>query len=99
MKPNNVPYPVMASVYAVVSCRTYILPRPRRMMRSTPLRRKYLQDVRSEEHTSELQSPDHIVCRLLLEKKNRLSRAGLIGCRHSDVTSYCSRRAPPVYPI
>src|SRR5207244_10768025 len=25
---------------------------------------------RSEEHTSELQSPDHIVCRLLLEKKN-----------------------------
>src|SRR5207244_13127839 len=24
--------------------------------------------VRSEEHTSELQSPDHIVCRLLLEK-------------------------------
>src|SRR5438552_5948654 len=25
-------------------------------------------DVRSEEHTSELQSPDHLVCRLLLEK-------------------------------
>src|SRR5947208_13538162 len=29
------------------------------------------QHVRSEEHTSELQSPDHLVCRLLLEKKNR----------------------------
>src|SRR5258708_14666794 len=27
------------------------------------------QDARSEEHTSELQSPDHLVCRLLLEKK------------------------------
>src|SRR5258708_11461235 len=26
--------------------------------------------VRSEEHTSELQSPDHLVCRLLLEKIN-----------------------------
>src|SRR5258708_12476367 len=26
---------------------------------------------RSEEHTSELQSPDHLVCRLLLEKKQR----------------------------
>src|SRR5258708_4980460 len=26
-------------------------------------------DTRSEEHTSELQSPDHLVCRLLLEKK------------------------------
>src|SRR5438552_18281526 len=25
--------------------------------------------IRSEEHTSELQSPDHLVCRLLLEKK------------------------------
>src|SRR5258708_29499578 len=25
--------------------------------------------VRSEEHTSELQSPDHLVCRLLLQKK------------------------------
>src|SRR5258708_26832262 len=27
--------------------------------------------ARSEEHTSELQSPDHLVCRLLLEKKKR----------------------------
>src|SRR5258708_20576947 len=27
--------------------------------------------LRSEEHTSELQSPDHLVCRLLLEKKKR----------------------------
>src|SRR5207244_5177630 len=29
-------------------------------------------DVRSEEHTSELQSPDHLVCRLLLEKKKQI---------------------------
>src|SRR5258708_29821379 len=28
---------------------------------------------RSEEHTSELQSPDHLVCRLLLEKKKKTS--------------------------
>src|SRR5690348_17990814 len=28
---------------------------------------------RSEEHTSELQSPVHLVCRLLLEKKNKLN--------------------------
>src|SRR5260364_6534 len=27
--------------------------------------------ARSEEHTSELQSPDHLVCRLLLEKKTQ----------------------------
>src|SRR5258708_14341503 len=30
-----------------------------------------LANRRSEEHTSELQSPDHLVCRLLLEKKKR----------------------------
>src|SRR5947208_13307581 len=28
--------------------------------------------TRSEEHTSELQSPDHLVCRLLLEKKKKI---------------------------
>src|SRR6266581_5290945 len=28
---------------------------------------------RSEEHTSELQSPVHLVCRLLLEKKNKIT--------------------------
>src|SRR5258708_18636664 len=30
-----------------------------------------LRTPRSEEHTSELQSPDHLVCRLLLEKKKK----------------------------
>src|SRR5258708_11996535 len=38
------------------------------------LHQRRLQDenrqLRSEEHTSELQSPDHLVCRLLLQKKN-----------------------------
>src|SRR5258707_12086001 len=29
-------------------------------------------DIRSEEHTSELQSRQYLVCRLLLEKKNKL---------------------------
>src|SRR5258708_30323046 len=31
----------------------------------------FLKTLRSEEHTSELQSPDHLVCRLLLEKKKK----------------------------
>src|SRR5437762_3740880 len=31
--------------------------------------------ARSEEHTSELQSPMYLVCRLLLEKKKRLGRS------------------------
>src|SRR5437764_10618072 len=31
-------------------------------------------DLRSEEHTSELQSPMYLVCRLLLEKKKKKKR-------------------------
>src|SRR5690348_18201388 len=34
-------------------------------------RRVFLAGLRSEEHTSELQSPVHLVCRLLLEKKKK----------------------------
>src|SRR5438876_6580720 len=45
--------------------------------------------ARSEEHTSELQSPVHLVCRLLLEKKKKtvegykLITARTLQCRHS----------------
>src|SRR5258708_10596931 len=38
--------------------------------------------TRSEEHTSELQSPDHLVCRLLLEKKKTKILA-----RHTDMST------------
>src|SRR2546426_7035807 len=37
------------------------------------LERRALHDGRSEEHTSELQSPCNLVCRLLLEKKKKKS--------------------------
>src|SRR5438309_2908077 len=40
---------------------------------------------RSEEHTSELQSQFHIVCRLLLEKKKHLPRRH---CRYQALTPY-----------
>src|SRR5438552_4905852 len=40
--------------------------------------------VRSEEHTSELQSPDHLVCRLLLEKKKKNKKQHNI--KHSKPT-------------
>src|SRR5438552_11581127 len=35
---------------------------------------------RSEEHTSELQSPDHLVCRLLLEKKKKVQGSHAVTC-------------------
>src|SRR5258708_15533941 len=37
--------------------------------------------ARSEEHTSELQSPDHLVCRLLLEKKKQQKQQLSPSCR------------------
>src|SRR5258708_29688247 len=43
----------------------------RRIENSMVERLETYANIRSEEHTSELQSPDHLVCRLLLEKKNR----------------------------
>src|SRR5690554_7703990 len=39
-----------------------------------PLTQPESRNRRSEEHTSELQSRPHLVCRLLLEKKNRFER-------------------------
>src|SRR5258708_30001608 len=41
-------------------------------------------NARSEEHTSELQSPDHLVCRLLLEKKKKIKNYYL----ESKITTY-----------
>src|SRR2546427_8574864 len=44
-----------------------------------------LKAIRSEEHTSELQSQSNIVCRLLLEKKNR--KTGPKGPRKNNTTT------------
>src|SRR2546426_1779884 len=41
-----------------------------------PQQPERLEGIRSEEHTSELQSPCNLVCRLLLEKKNKGHLAG-----------------------
>src|SRR3989442_2632881 len=43
---------------------------------------------RSEEHTSELQSRPHLVCRLLLEKKKR---KGFVFCLLQSTVLSCSR--------
>src|SRR6202453_2332231 len=42
-------------------------------------------ESRSEEHTSELQSPIHLVCRLLLEKKKNMSNLNITSY---NITSY-----------
>src|SRR2546429_3894291 len=60
-----------------------------------------LPDSRSEEHTSELQSRLHLVCRLLLEKKknnkNKLHNDLSIDLRHSLLTVRCRRSTYTAY--
>src|SRR5258708_28710677 len=61
----------LAQVSATALASTVMFPAcdpPMPVLTTTELR---VSATRSEEHTSELQSPDHLVCRLLLEKKNR----------------------------
>src|SRR5258708_8693323 len=62
------------------------------------------QKRRSEEHTSELQSPDHLVCRLLLEKKKfgcqlppleRALRLGLLALGRFRISIGPTRDHPP----
>src|SRR5258708_12733875 len=51
--------------------------------------------ARSEEHTSELQSPDHLVCRLLLEKKKKRislgSGIGVVAIEPTDSAAAATR--------
>src|SRR5258708_2707437 len=59
---------------------------------------------RSEEHTSELQSPDHLVCRLLLEKKNTTkSKSNTAKNSTTDNTTphycYCMKTHHPESPL
>src|SRR5258708_13587595 len=54
---------------ASFSSESFEIGRPNERLEITLLRR-------SEEHTSELQSPDHLVCRLLLEKKKQKETKG-----------------------
>src|SRR5258708_26208231 len=56
---------------------------------------------RSEEHTSELQSPDHLVCRLLLEKKKKnprlhsaAPRANLLHVQNAGLALHRRRKQP-----
>src|SRR5256885_2821015 len=54
--------------------------------------------LRSEEHTSELQSPCNLVCRLLLEKKKQaLERAQVLG--HGEAVDIEQRLSAPVRVI
>src|SRR5436853_951657 len=52
--------------------------------RGVPFRCVLVGDGRSEEHTSELQSLRHLVCRLLLEKKKKKKKTLIINTKHNN---------------
>src|SRR5258708_8256924 len=54
--------------------------------------------LRSEEHTSELQSPDHLVCRLLLEKKKRHGEASRRGSLQNPEAEHATSQPPSTRP-
>src|SRR5690606_39606562 len=66
---------------------------PRRLVRTRALHRHLPRaGARSEEHTSELQSRENLVCRLLLEKKkNKLKQKGGVAETHAEPTSTALR--------
>src|SRR5438876_4089139 len=51
---------------------------------------------RSEEHTSELQSPVHLVCRLLLEKKNNCQLSSSYTSRTASASLATPQNSPAV---
>src|SRR5256885_12641350 len=52
---------------------------------------------RSEEHTSELQSPCNLVCRLLLEKKKKTTKSKLLAAPTDSITTVVL--PPPFAPV
>src|SRR5947208_12176087 len=54
---------------------------------------------RSEEHTSELQSPDHLVCRLLLEKKTEPAVTGTPSKQNVDQGQEDGRERGAAEPV
>src|SRR5207253_4850593 len=58
-------------LFAIVAVRLAVLPIPAQQFLLNARFAAFAVAVRSEEHTSELQSRGHLVCRLLLEKKNK----------------------------
>src|SRR5690348_17414938 len=57
--------------HSLVRCFPPVVNLPLKRNQSGKLCSRALSRTRSEEHTSELQSPVHLVCRLLLEKKKK----------------------------
>src|SRR5258708_14783214 len=92
--PRSTLFPYTTLFRSALVARSYLLrERPRRHVPGLldRFRRYRAPRDRSEEHTSELQSPDHLVCRLLLEKKKRASISAR-AAQHSSSRVGAARR-------
>src|SRR5437773_9045018 len=85
--PRSTLFPYTTLFRSVPSARRGSRPAVRSRYRGPRWQTDSARPARSEEHTSELQSHHDLVCRLLLEKKNKT-----YGCKSSDQLSYGSRR-------
>src|SRR5687768_18269124 len=69
--PRRAAAPVLVARASIGTCRSTARARPAGRLDRGAARPRALVRTRSEEHTSELQSRLHLVCRLLLEKKKK----------------------------
>src|SRR2546426_8551906 len=86
------PYTTLFRSYALTSARTDLCGVPGN---GYPYRDRFIR--RSEEHTSELQSPCNLVCRLLLEKKKKNTNAVKslqLTKRNTPQITYCHITTP-----
>src|SRR5258708_29014764 len=67
--PRSTLFPYTTLFRSLVLGELVLEPERKKRLLKLALERALGREERSEEHTSELQSPDHLVCRLLLEKK------------------------------
>src|SRR5256885_10645579 len=82
------PYTTLFRSETLAAGRHPILIGPRAFVDQLVLRMPTAEGIRSEEHTSELQSPCNLVCRLLLEKKKKLSISRYVANTYSiSITS------------
>src|SRR2546422_1706409 len=83
------PYTTLFRSASLTSCRTVQHSLTRRAAKAgiTPAaRNSFTSPTRSEEHTSELQSRLHLVCRLLLEKKKKPLNCSRLPCADAQET-------------
>src|SRR5438552_12431087 len=89
--PRSTLFPYTTLFRSSPPCSTVV--RPFRFLMKEPFGANDLvRGQRSEEHTSELQSPDHLVCRLLLEKKNKAMYSANRYTAYT-ITHFCRMRA------